>query len=262
MLESQGFVVTEHGFILTNRHVAAPWLTTKSMPLPGKLYDFATGEFIKLLTEFEGNLQHWIPAKSRQRDGQSIEAKMLEGRHEYLDVTFAKSNLRIPAKLVRVSNEHDVAIIKVETPQGLKKVDVLDTYDETRSGNPITILGYPGISPNPRVETQSQHPFHPLPDVAIVPDPTVTPGVIGKVIRGKAKPVGGELYDYYAFADTFQLTANATGGGNSGGPVFDERGKVIGIFFTGNSPQEDARITFAIPIKFGMSLMKVSPILK
>jgi serine protease Do len=258
-----GFVVAQNGFILTNRHVAATWLTKISredLPFPGELWDLSSGKKLGELRKPVGNLDSWIPAKSQQLGGQIIEAKLLEGRYEYLDVTFAKSNLRVPATLVRVSNEHDVAMIKVETPQALTRVELLDTYDETRPGNPITILGYPGISPNPRVATQSQDPFHPLRDVAIVPDPTVTTGVIGKVIRGKENPIGGDAY--YTGMDEFQLTANTTGQGNSGGPVFDEHGKVIAIFYAGRSRPGDASVTRAIPIKFGMSLMKVSPILK
>lgn len=55
--------------------------------------------------------------------------------------------------------------------------------------------------------------------------------------------------------DTYQLTINSTGGGNSGGPMFDGTGKVIGIYFAGK--QTDAQISFAVPIRFAMELLKV-----
>ena len=59
---------------------------------------------------------------------------------------------------------------------------------------------------------------------------------------------------YSSIGDVYQLTANATGGGNSGGPVFNEQGRVIGIFFASNKGG-DARITFAIPISYGREIM-------
>jgi S1-C subfamily serine protease len=194
--------------------------------------------------------------------GRTVGPKRIEGRLDTLDITFPKNKLRIPAKLVRISNEHDVALIKIDTPQAITKVEIDDTYDAVRPGDPITIMGYPGVSPSVFVATKSQDPFNPLQDLVSVPDPTVTPGIIGKVIRGIAQPVGGEVGDYYSESDSFQLTATATGGGNSGGPVFNEYGRVIGIFYSSRQQDlSDARITFAVPIKFAMDLMRVAPVL-
>jgi serine protease Do len=100
-----------------------------------------------------------------------------------------------------------------------------------------------------------------VPDIAEVPDPTVTPGAIGKIIRGKMKPSGGEIYNYSSQSDSYQLTANATGAGNSGGPVFDEYGRVIGLFYADRIDKRATRVTLAVPIKFGMDLLQVQPVL-
>jgi S1-C subfamily serine protease len=62
-----GFVVTENGFIITNRHVAASWLTSMPMPLPGVLYRLQPDGKTDLLGEIKsyiGNLHKWVPAKS------------------------------------------------------------------------------------------------------------------------------------------------------------------------------------------------------
>lgn len=260
-----GFVVAENGFIITNRHVAASWLTRMAMPLPGVLFGLNSDgnpEPLGEIKNYMGNLHQWVPARSLLLGGRTVGPKRIEGRLDTLDITFPKNKLRIPAKLVRISNEHDVALIKIETPEAIKKVEIDDTYDAVRPGDPITIMGYPGVSPNVFVATKSQDPFNPLQDIVSVPDPTVTPGIIGKVIRGIAQPVGGEVGDYYSESDSFQLTATATGGGNSGGPVFNEFGRVIGIFYSSRQQDlSDARITFAVPIKFAMDLMRVSPVL-
>jgi hypothetical protein len=59
--------------------------------------------------------------------------------------------------------------------------------------------------------------------------------------------------------DTYQLSSNETGGGNSGGPVFDDRGRVVGIFTYGR--HGDVTLLFCIPIRFGMELMGTQPVL-
>lgn len=260
-----GFVVAENGFIITNRHVAATWLTRNLRPLPGVLFVLNQDGTTTLAGEIKSytrSLINWVPARSALLGGRNVGPKRIEGRLDTMDVTFPKNKLRIPAKLVRISNEHDVALIKIDTPQAIKKVELDDTYNEVKPGDPITIMGYPAVSPSVYVATKSQDPFNPVQDLVAVPDPTVTPGIIGKVIRGIAQPIGGEVGDYYSESDSYQLTATATGGGNSGGPVFNEYGRVIGIFYSSRQKQADARITFAVPIKFAMDLMRVSPVLK
>ena len=59
--------------------------------------------------------------------------------------------------------------------------------------------------------------------------------------------------------DSYQLSTNETGGGNSGGPVFDEKGRVIGIYTYGRTT--DVTLGFCIPIRFGMELMGTQPVL-
>ena len=54
--------------------------------------------------------------------------------------------------------------------------------------------------------------------------------------------------------DSYQLQINTTGSGNSGGPVFDDHGRVIAIFYAGLSDGRTA-VTFAVPIRYGKELM-------
>jgi S1-C subfamily serine protease len=184
-----------------------------------------------------------------------------EGRIDWLDVTFPKTKLRIPARLVRTSDQHDVALIKIDMPNSVPMVTMYDSYSESRPGDVITILGYPVVSPDIGVRTTSQDVFNRVSQVEVVPDLTVTDGLIGKIIRGEAIPKGGQANDYVSeFGDVIQLTTNATGGGNSGGPVFDNHGRVIGIFFA--SRNMDTKITFAVPIRYGMEIMGLKTVLE
>jgi len=76
---------------------------------------------------------------------------------------------------------------------------------------------------------------------------------VGKVLRGQS--VGKAAAYYSEMGDYYQLTVNATGAGNSGGPVFDKDGNAIGIFSASSSRNDATRITFAVPIKYGLELM-------
>lgn len=208
--------------------------------------------------------------KRRQEAYYVVSDSRFEGRSD-AEVTFPKNRLRIPARLVRMSDEHDVALIKVDilesTPsveeklneakeEKVPKVSLYDSYDRSRPGDRITVLGYPSVSPDVEVPIKSRDPLNPVPQRKKVPDLTVTDGLIGKIIRSKE---GGDARDSPSESDDLiQLTVNATGAGNSGGPVFDDRGRVIGIF--AYSRETDVKITFAVPIRFGLDIMKIKPV--
>jgi len=254
-LSGSGFAVLESGFILTSRHVAAPWKAYQVLK-EGVWLDLDDKQ--RVFVKKKVDAFRWYPEKSvwcqTTRKG---EQKPVAGRHDRLDITFANTRLRIPARLARVAEEHDVALIKADTPAKINPAPLAGekSWNEVKPGDPITVLGYPGVSPKLFVAGISKDMLDPG-GVSILdtPVPTVTPGAIGKLLRGTGPAPSGK-YDYYSGSyDSYQLTVNATGPGNSGGPVFDDHGRVIGIFYATDS---DKTISFAVPIKFVKELMEV-----
>lgn len=249
-----GFAVSSDGYILTNRHVAAAWESSYQFPASadnGILVTTGPDGKMTPVAAVPSAPANWIPSQSKQ-DNLSY-----DGRNDHLDVLFANSERKLAAKVSTISPRHDVAMIKVDSPGTVPAVEINDNYDSIQAGETAVVLGYPSISAPVYGIVKSQDPMNTETKGIEIPDPTVTVGNIGRIYRnteGAASAGKAASTTVSVIGDSYQLQINTTGSGNSGGPVFDDKGRVIAIFYAGLSDGRTA-VTFAVPIRYGKELM-------
>lgn len=163
---------------------------------------------------------------------------------------FPGQSSAIRANLGRISSEADVATLKLETPPPphAELLELDDRKEASVTGEPVVLMGYPtgveGILARAnsdvvqRIASGAQDVTQVVSRIASqqLIRPTTTQGHIGDVLQDKI------VYDA------------ATTSGGSGGPLFNQSGKVIGINFAilrgfGGS-------NLAVPARFANRLIK------
>ena len=150
----------------------------------------------------------------------------------------------------KISSAADVAVVKGNVSGlGIKQIALANGRPSTVSGGPVVLVGYPtaldailaraGAETIESIATASKgDPKQVVEELARrkLIRPTTTQGHIGAVLPDKI------VYD-----------AQTTSGG-SGGPLFNNEGKVIGINFA--MVREFGGSNFAIPVVYGKSLLR------
>jgi serine protease Do len=281
-----GFIIGTDGFFLTNRHVLAPWraawnvsnFTKKAWGL--KIKDKSIVGCIPA-SEFPAE---WIPSEGSSMVVDKIETETnpvtgglttkstgstrlkynslrtsVRGDAEF-NVTFAQTNQRYRATSITLSEKHDVALGKVDVPSPSHRVNISSDADSVKAGQSVVVMGYPAISPDVfGAEVSRDMLTLNRTHLAAIADPTLTTGPVSKVLpSGTAvRGVDGVL----SAGEVYQLGINTTGAGNSGGPVFDSKGRVVGIFYAART-YAGASVTYAVPVKFGTELIDNPSLIK
>jgi S1-C subfamily serine protease/pSer/pThr/pTyr-binding forkhead associated (FHA) protein len=260
-----GFVVSEQGFILTNKHVASGW---------GGVYeDFQTngwsrGSVYTIRSERHETMRNidnvralntWIP----ENGGYLFEGTRANpitngerdffGRNEVLTVQFPGTRTEINATLLRASIDADVAEIKIDSPQLLTKLDLADD-NTVQIGEKIILLGYPSVSQKTIAVQQSTEGGRIRERAIYIPEPTVTQGVVAKLpTKTDRRDQSSGMQMFGTTGDTYQLDIFAAPG-DSGGPVIDATGKVIAIMSMRRVSAE--HVSFAVPVSYVRELLQ------
>jgi len=150
----------------------------------------------------------------------------------------------------RISSAADVAVLKGNVAElGIKQIALAESRHSAISGSPVVLLGYPtaldAILARAGAET--------LKSIATASkgDPNQVMEELAR--RNLIRPITTQGHIGDVLADKIVYDAQTTSGG-SGGPLFNNEGKVIGINFA--MVREFGGSNFAIPVGYGKSLLK------
>jgi S1-C subfamily serine protease len=134
-------------------------------------------------------------------------------------VIFANTGTWLDARIVRMDEESDLALLQVTTPGRYPTVaGVSRTGALARPGAPVASIGFPHATDTPMEGT----------GLNVTARTTIAAGTVSKRL-----------------ADVTQVDSYA-GKGSSGSPLFDAKAHVVGVVF-GGAPESNGRIVYAVP---------------
>ncbi|MBI5856735.1 MAG: trypsin-like peptidase domain-containing protein [Sphingobacteriales bacterium] len=233
-----GFIVTPDGYVITNAHVVDENdEDTKK--------NFAEQAFQEIIENDANSLEGSMGRKLTEDEAQAL----MDANSWYFSQTMEVGNIdkefsvvlgisgkdgkiqamNIPAKLVTKGAAipgKDVAILKLQEKHTYPTIRIGDDKS-LRVGENVYVLGYPGVAT-----------FHPLLSEETMAEATLTRGLIS---AKKNMKDGWEVLQ----------TDAAVTHGNSGGPVMNDKGEVIGLATFGSADQQRGQevqgLNFIVP---------------
>ena len=124
------------------------------------------------------------------------------------------------ARISNFSKDYDLAILKLKNPYPKKFAIDSKNFAEPKIGADVISIGYPGIG-------------------ITFDQPTITQGIISKIFNDETG---------------IMLTTAAINQGNSGGPIFNLEGKLVGVSFATLDKLEVLMTTGQIPSDMGFAI--------
>ena len=203
--EGTAFLVDPQGYLLTNRHVACPWLEDSTLYMLVNRF-----EQLQRTLRFDYRMYLWFEgAKAFQRlpglsdsahlaDVYDLDSAYSNHKSPYLTIAGVADAPVTAGQLIKSPLRNDFAVLKIDIlPPGLQPLPLdleMDAASVARL-SPVITLGFPLGS---RTQADS---------------------VNVSVTRGNVRR---------SFEELLQVDVSLHGG-NSGGPLIDTRGKVVGL---------------------------------
>lgn len=147
-----------------------------------------------------------------------------------LFISLGSSQSLIPASLVKYDDLCDLAVFRIDESTDQRKAAVLAPFDvEKLSGSSMHIWAYGFPADSDTIMIDGTGDLMP----SYIKDLSVVDGIISRITERTSSE--GELIQHTAL----------TSGGNSGGPLVDKNGYVLGVHFA-NSNQSDFRLAVSV----------------
>ena len=143
-----GAIVTTDGFILTVRRVVSAWNSVFDFVANAPKGIVMSADLKQILDTNAPPPLNWIPTKTKPRNGTLGKLNVrIKSSGEYTGVNDSL-NVRLPggdlkwieARLTQSSTRNDLALIKIDTPQKLTKVEFYDNFDTLKKGQNVFIV--------------------------------------------------------------------------------------------------------------------------
>ena len=236
-----GCVVDERGFILTSSSIAAPFTSEYTWP-NGTFPALAVDPNNQAITVLERAPTGWIPSGARFVITRRVSLEALAsgrvqptgrapgGRVENMMIAFSGTDHRITAKPVRTSENIALSVLKIDPIRTLRAAEMARDKRNLAVAARAYVVGY---------------------SADVTPAKQVAGRLAGVLNLGESNSAGRSFCP-----GCYEISDSGADFGYAGGPVFDDHGRVVGVFQPSNTGKE--RTFWVIPIERAFPLLEMN----
>lgn len=243
-----GTVVSSAGFVITTGRVAAGWKANGVFAVAAPLgitmsEDLKQVERVDTPPPFD-----WIPENTTPRRGTAeifnVSVKSgakYTGVNDQLNVYLFDEDKKSEAELINTSDRSETALIKINLPDTLKKVEIYDNFDSLKKGEYLFLVY--------RYESTELQQSK----LAVLP---ISCNEILRSTGNRSSQIlmSDDLDDWTSISKEQEnaLRKGFAASAYSGAPIFDSRGAVVGTYLQYKS---ETRQHYVVPVRYAQNLL-------